>query len=221
MRYVTILLIIFVQLLLGGCSTQPTAVGTGPQAMAEGVADAPIQQLPDNPYLKGRASVSADAQRQFEQARVLVEQEDWQGALLKLQALSQANPRLSGPSLNLALVYQQLGDAEQAQRCFQQSINNNPRNIAAYNEYGIFLRKQGRFKEAETIYLKALEEWEASAETHLDIGILYDLYLGESGKALQHYHRYQSLTGKQDQIVAGWITDLEHQNVPMAKGDQQ
>ncbi len=220
MRYATILLYIVAQLLLGACSTQPSAVGSAPQVMADGGADAPARHAPDNPYLKGRDPVPAEAQRQFEQARVLVEAGDWQGALLQLQALSQAYPRLSGPSLNLALVYQQMGDPEQAQRWFQQSITNNPGNIAAYNEYGIFLRKQGRFNEAETVYLQALQEWEASAQTHLDIGILYDLYLGESGKALQHYQRYQSLTAGQDHVVAGWITDLQRQNAPVAQGDQ-
>jgi tetratricopeptide (TPR) repeat protein len=220
MRYATILLCFFVHLLLGGCSTQPSVDGTSPQGMVAGAAAAPGQQPPGNPYLDGRGSVPADAQRQFEQARLLIEAGNWQGALLTLQALSQAYPRLSGPSLDLALVYQQLGDTEQAQRWFQQSIANNPGNIAAYNEYGIFLRKQGRFKEAETVYLKALDEWEASADTHRDIGILYDLYLGESGKALQHYHRYQTLTGEQDHIVADWIADLERQQVPMAKGGQ-
>ena len=90
-----------------------------------------------------------------------------------------------------------LGDTEQARLWFQRSIANNPGNTSAYNEYGIFLREQGQFAEAEATYLLALAQWEASADTHRNIGILYDLYLGEPQKALQHYHRYQVLTGGQ------------------------
>ena len=150
----------------------------------------------------------------------MITAKEWQAVLAELHALSQAYPRFSGPSLNLALVYQQIGDAEQAQHWFQQSIANNPDNIFAYNEYGIFLRKQGRFKEAETVYLQALGQWEASADTHRDIGILYDLYMGEGEEALQHYQRYQSLTGDQDRVVSGWIVDLERRVKSVAKGGQ-
>ena len=188
--------------------------------MAGGIAAAPMQPPADNPYLKGRQTVPADAQRQFERAQLLIEREDWQQALQALHALTQSSPQLSGPSLNLALIYQQLGDEDRAQYWFQQSIASNPTNIVAYNEYGIFLRKQGRFEAAETVYLQALDKWEASADTHRDIGILYDLYLGKPGKALQHYSRYQSLTGEQDRLVAAWITDLERQQLRISKGNR-
>jgi len=215
MRYALFLPAMFVALLLGACAHQPPAVGTGPQSRAAGSAASPAGP---NPYLEGRGTVPDAAQRQFEQAQARIDARQWQDALRELQALTQAYPELSGPALNLALVYQQTGDPGQAQHWFLQSLSINPDNIAAYNEYGIFLRKQGRFREAETVYLQALDRWAGCADTHLDIGILYDLYLGERDKALQHYRRYQSLTGEQDRVVAGWITDLEHQEMAVATG---
>ncbi|MEZ5571395.1 MAG: tetratricopeptide repeat protein [Halioglobus sp.] len=220
MRYAVLVLFTSASLLLGACASQPAAVAVGTSETAPGVAGAPGAPVSVNPYLQGREAVPPAVQRQFDQARVLIEAQEWQGAVLELQALTQAHPELSGASLNLALVYQQTGDTEQAQHWFQQSIEANPHNIAAYNEYGIFLRKQGHFEEAELVYLKALEQWEESADSHRDIGILYDLYLGDSDKALQHYRRYQALTGAQDRAVAGWISDLERRTPSIAKGEE-
>jgi Tfp pilus assembly protein PilF len=162
-----------------------------------------------NPYLQQRQTVPAEAQRLFARAQELIASEDWHGAALELQALAESYPQLSGVCLDLALVYRQLGDMEQAQLWFKRSIASNARNIDAYNEYGIFLREQGQFAEAEAIYLMALEQWDASSTTHRNIGILYDLYLGEPQKALQHYRRYQVLNEEADPEVAAWIVDLQ------------
>ncbi len=208
----TIAQVIVVQLLLSGCAAQPLVVGNDAESGAADTLRVSTQPPAANPYLRGRRSAPAEAQRRFALAQGFIEEKEWQGALLELQDLAESYPQLSGPCLNLALVYRQLGDTDQAEHWFQQSIENNARNISAYDQYGIFLREQGRFDEAETIYLQALEQWEASADTHRNIGILYDLYVGEPDKALQHYYRYQVLTGDKDREVAGWIADLERRH---------
>ena len=216
----TIALLVIVQLLLFGCAEQPLVVGSDAKS---GVADTlrvSAEPARANPYLRERDSVSVEAQHRFTQTQGLIEKKEWSAALLELRGLAESYPRLSGPCLNLALVYRQLGDADQAQHWFQKSIDNNARNISAYDQYGIFLREQGRFDEAETIYLMALEQWEASADTHRNIGILYDLYVGEPGKALRHYYRYQILTGDKDREVAGWIADLERRHRFTEEGAQ-
>jgi Flp pilus assembly protein TadD len=214
----TIARLILVQLILVGCAGRPLTVQTHLESGADEVPRAAAELAGANPYLQGRVSVPAEARQRFAQAQVLIEQQDWQAALLELQALEESYPTLSGICLELALVHWQLGDAEQAAHWFQRSIENNASNISAYNEYGIFLRNQGRFAEAEAIYLQALEQWEASADTHRNIGILYDLYVGEPNKALQHYYRYQVLTGETDREVAAWIADLERRQQSAEEG---
>lgn len=201
--------LILVQLLLIGCAGQPAAVVTRAESPAGDISGVSVGLPQANPYLQGRQPVPEEALRRFAQAQALMGEGEWQGALLELQALAESYPKLSGICLDLALVHRQLGDTEQAQLWFQRSIANHPGNIGAYNEYGIFLREQGRFPEAEAIYLQALEQWKDSADTHRNIGILYDLYVGDPQKALQHYRRYQVLTGATDREVAGWIVDLE------------
>jgi tetratricopeptide (TPR) repeat protein len=111
------------------------------------------------------------------------------------------------------------GEPEMARRWFEQRVANDPANPAAYNRYGIFLREQGRFAEAEQVYLDALAVDDSCADTHRNIGILYDLYRGEREQALQHYYSYQQLTGEDDRTVSGWIADLERQATMLVRGD--
>lgn len=210
--------LVLIPLLLLGCAGGPALVATKSGPEFADVPTVPAELLAANPYLQGRLPITLEAQRRFAQAKLLVEKEDWQSALHELQLLVDSYPALSGPCLDLALVYRQLGDDEQAGLWFQRSIDKNASNIGAYNEYGFFLREQGQFVEAKSIYLLALGQWEASADTHRNLGILYDLYLGQPQKALQHYYRYQLLTDDTDQEVAGWIADLGRRHQSGAKG---
>jgi Flp pilus assembly protein TadD len=82
-------------------------------------------------------------------------------------------------------------------------------NLDAYNQLAILQREQGRFNEAEANYQKALTIWPFHAESHRNIGILYDLYLGKNAEALAHFEAYQQLRGDGDKQVTGWIADLQ------------
>ena len=65
-------------------------------------------------------------------------------------------------------------------------------------------------------YLLALKVWPDGPETHRNIGILYELYMGRLRDAQQHYLQYLSLREKQGYIgddtsyrqVKGWSIDL-------------
>jgi Tfp pilus assembly protein PilF len=226
-RIIAIAAIIIVQGLLSACGTNMVIERPGTIA-AKDARDTGSEQAPvagesveqgENPYLLDRKSVPSDARRRFEQALVALEQQDTEWAITELQYLVENYPQLSGPSLNLALLYQQQGELEQAETMFLRSMDANTQNLTAYNQYGIFLREQGRFKEAEDVYLQALVVWEQHADSHRNIGVLYDLYMGDHEKALQHFYRYQALTGADDRAVAGWIADLERQLMMLAQGD--
>ena len=102
-------------------------------------------------------------------------------------------------------------DIVHSEQWFEEHISRNPDDLANLNEYGVLLRLQGRFPEAEQSYLAALAVAETYPDTHRNIAVLYDLYLGDSEQALQHLYRYQALTNSDDRTVAGWIADLERQ----------
>ena len=172
-------------------------------------ADEDAQSSTVNPYGRDRDPVPSTAATRFERARAAMLAGDYAAAENDLTWLVEAHPKLSGPYLNMALLYVQTERVAEAEPWFQRAIAANERNLNAYNQYAIYLRQQGRFDDAETQYQRALTVWPAHPESHLNLGILYDLYRGEWDKALTHYQRYQALQTEPDRRVAGWIIDLE------------
>ena len=160
MRQLFVLVIVFAAtLLLGACGSIALHTdATAAKDMAT-VANA-------DPYLQNRRPVSAETKQRFERANLAMAGQDWSTAMLELQWLTDNHPDLSGPQLNLALAYQNMGVLEKAEQFYLQAIAINQNNLAAYNQYAIFLREQGRFENAEHIYLQALEIWEPHALTH-------------------------------------------------------
>lgn len=189
------------------------ACGSTPQDQVDN------QQASQNPYLLNRQKVNSEALDRFKNSTRAIQDQQWQEAERELIWLITNYPQYSGPYLDLALVYKQTGQNEKAIDYFSQAIVVNPANLVAYNQYAIFLREQGDFEQAQAIYLDALVVWEDYPDTHKNLGVLYDLYLGNKEAALQHYVTYQELTGGSDREVAGWIVDLQRQLTTVARGN--
>ena len=98
---------------------------------------------------------------------------------------------------------------DKADQAFTRAIAVNANNLAAYNQLAIMKREAGQFSAAEALYQQALRVWPFHPESHKNLGILYDLYLGKGALALQHYQAYQQLLAEPDRQVNGWIIDLE------------
>lgn len=216
MKFIKPLLSCSLLLLLVGCQLLPSGQGLEPSGSAEESIDpeltdesqAAVELLP-NPYLQGRPTVDAVARNRYRQALDELAAENWSQAEFELLWLTENYPQLSGPHLNLAILYQATEQFDKAATAFQQAINANSSNVDAYNQYGIFLRRQGQFTAAEQQYLQSLKVWPDYPQGHLNLGILYDLYMGKFAPALQHYQRYQALSEQPDQQVNGWIIDTE------------
>jgi tetratricopeptide (TPR) repeat protein len=80
---------------------------------------------------------------------------------------------------------------------------------SARNELGVLLRRRGEFAAAEAHYLACLEHQPDFQPAHLNLGILYELYLGRLEEALAAYRRYQALAAQPDRKVGVWVVDLE------------
>ncbi len=207
----------FIVLAAGGCQMLPdtpspeaadsTETASADKETAEKAAGAE-QPLP-NPYRVDPPSVPGAARQRFDDALAALEQQQWQAAETDLLWITEHHPELSGPYLNLALLYQRSQQPDKVEPAFRQAIAATPDNVAAYNQYAIYLRQQGRFADAEAQYLRALEVWPDSPNTHLNLGILYDLYMGQLQQALKHYRAYQALQPEPDRRVQGWIVDTE------------
>jgi Tfp pilus assembly protein PilF len=201
-------------MLLAACSsTLPQTKNSSTSPTLVSGADPTLSARPG----QRRRGVSRDVVARFERANASIARQDWPVAISELQWLVRTQTDLSGPCLNLALVYQRTEDLDQAELYFRQALQRNPGNLTAYNQYAIFLRRQGRFSNAESVYLQALGVWEADAATHRNLGVLYDMYMGNQAQALQHFYRYQSLVESEDRVVASWIADLNRQLMTLAQ----
>ena len=147
------------------------------------------------------------AAQQYSQALQMMKSGRSTDAELEFKQLSVAYPQFAGPQLNLGLMYlhdSRLADAEAA---FKAALQAAPANAIAGDELGIVERKLGKFTEAEAAYLHVIEAEPNYAQAHLNLGVLYDLYMGEPQKALEQFQRYLEIAGDNKQ-VAGWVIEL-------------
>ena len=145
----------------------------------------------------------------FEDAVLAMQNQRFADAELLLLELTAREPELSGPWANLGTVYLALDDPRAARVAFQRAVEINPDNCAAHNEMGVMSRQIGDFITAEANYLACVERVPDFREAYLNLGILYELYLGKLPEALAAYRTYQSLLEAPDRRVEGWVMDLE------------
>lgn len=189
----------------------PAAATTAPAGLppAPRVAETPVppaaQGAFDDALRALRAGRSEDAERGF-------------------KALAQSNPELGGPHANLGVIYRQAGKFAESAAALERATKASPEQPVYFNQLGISYRHLGDFAKARTAYERALEIEPKYAAAQLNLGILFDLYLRDSAKALEAYERYAAISGGQDATVAKWVTDLKNrkpaQNNAPAKKEQ-
>lgn len=205
-------------ILLAGCASAPEKKSTAkaggekeviPAAQVSARSILPAGLATPNPYLQNKPSVSRQAAQNFADATRAMRNKQWSQAESLLQKVIAENSKLSGAYLNLGLVYLSQKEDKRAEKAFSDAIAANHTNLDAYNQLAILQRENGRFAEAESNYKKALSVWPFHPESHKNLAILYDLYLGKSTEALPHYEAYLQLLGGNDKQATSWIADLQ------------
>ena len=155
------------------------------------------------------ASASPEMEHNYRQSIELMQKQQWQQAEVALASITEQSPQHAGPWLNLGIARMNLGEDEAAESAFRTAIGKNRGNPVAYNKLGILYRHTGQLDKALDMYKRALKASPDYPDTHWNIGILYDVYLSKTDLALQHYIRYQQLTGSDDPKLQGWISTLQ------------
>jgi Flp pilus assembly protein TadD len=184
------------------------------------VPDTAKAELPVPKPVKAEPPVTAESRQMYQQALTALGAGRYPEAERALLAVIRSEPELAGPRANLGILYARTGHPAQAFESLKQAIRLNPDRAAYYNELGMMSRREGRFDEARGYYAKALDLDPNYAYAHLNIGILYDLYLQDTAKAAQHYQRYRELTPSEAGTVTKWIADLQQRGraTEQAKG---
>jgi len=221
------LAIVMVSVSLSGCAAwfppAPEDASAAAPKTAKTEPPAPKALKAESPAANAEQAepqVNAESLQMYQQALAALGAGRYAEAERALLAVIRREPELAGPHANLGILYARTGRPEQAFGSLKEAIRLNPNRAVYYNELGMMSRREGRFDEARGYYAKALELDPNCAHAHLNIGILYDLYLQDPAKAMQHYQRYRDLTPSEAGTVTKWIADLQQRGraAEQAKG---
>ena len=87
------------------------------------------------------------------------------------------------------------------------------------NQAGIAWREQGQFDKAAAAYQAAIAQDAGNGTAVLNLGVLYDLYLGDTARAMEMYTRYLGQTPEGDAEVSRWVTELKNRK-PLPAGQK-
>ncbi|MBX2808995.1 MAG: tetratricopeptide repeat protein [Cellvibrionaceae bacterium] len=161
-----------------------------------------------------RVTVPASAQQAYRQVLDIIDAQQWDKAEVLLQQMLLDYPQLLSLRASLGWVYWQANNIEAAITTLTPLLDNPALyKPDAFNTLAIIYREQGDFQQAAKHYQQAIAIWPNDPLLHQNLGILYDLYLGELDKALRHYRQAQGLqvkkNKKKNKQLNGWIKDLE------------
>jgi len=192
---------LLLMLALAGCAAGPSLQEAG-RSEDDKAPDA------DHEQVEPAESVDADVRADFDTAlRHLRAGEYAKGAELLRRVVERA-PRYTAPYINLAVAYQKMGDLKAAEESIQRALAVDANHPVAGTEYGLILRKTGRFAEARKAYERTLAAWPGYLPARKNLGILCDIYLRDLECALEQYRLYGA-AAPEDEQVRLWIADIE------------
>ena len=162
-----------------------------------------------NPYTTRNTSVPGEAKSVFVVANGLLKGGNLKGAGMKFRMLTEKYPSLSGPWVKLGAIAENNEKYDEAIEYYKKAISVNKNNVNAYIVLALLQRRQGYFSDAHNTYLDALGVWRDFPEAHLNLAILYDLYLNRAEEAQKHYEAYYFLGGEKDEKVHKWLVEVK------------
>jgi tetratricopeptide (TPR) repeat protein len=165
-----------------------------------------------DPYEAKAPVVVPEAKAAFDAAMKSLNSGDESGAEAQFKVMMEKYPTLSGSAYNLAVMAKKKGNLKVAKEYLNTAIGRNGNNLNARSLRAQICREEGNFPDAEKEYLEIIKLWGGYLTAYKNLGILYDLYMGDSVKALPYYKKYQSLIAQPDKQVNGWIIDIERRS---------
>ena len=218
--HLCLLLIVFALASCGGVQTKKTADKTVEVVTQKATRDyLPVRQYDEagqllpfepkpNPYLEIKGKIDKQAVVSFIEARKAYKSKNYERAEALLRQIIETDKKLAGPWVMLGNIAEENKQSDQAIDHYLKAIQVNRLNVNAYLPLARLQREKGQFLEAQNTYAEALAVWRDFPEAHLNLAILYDLYLNDSLQAQQHMEAFQFLKGEKDAQVAEWLKEI-------------
>jgi len=153
------------------------------------------------------AKMDAVSRGEFDRAVTMLNEGNNDAAIELLTKVINRSPGFTAPYIDIAVAYMRAGKPEMAEQHLKTALGMVAGHPVASNEYGLLLRKSGRFKEAREIYEKAIDRFPDYLPVHRNLGILCDLYLNDPACALKQFEIYSEGMPADAQVKI-WIAEL-------------
>lgn len=180
-----------------------------PQQPAPDVAAPSAAATETPPAAETGAADHAEARPDYDKAVAALRAGNDEEAEALFTAFAQRYPALASPHTNLGIIHYRRGRITEAEQSFKRAIELHAQDAVAWNYLGMIHRSRGRFMDARDAYRHALSARPDYAYAHLNLAILYELYLVDLAEALAHYREYQRFAPDDDARVAAWLSDIE------------
>ncbi len=122
--------------------------------------------------------------------------------------ISRDAPLLSAPHINLAIAYIRSDRDKQAEKPLNRALQLVPGHPLASHEYGLLLRRAGRFDEAREIYEESLQFFPEYYPLRKNLGVLCDIYLNDLECAATQFEQFLQVQ-PDDQDVQIWLAEVK------------
>jgi tetratricopeptide (TPR) repeat protein len=198
--------LLIVLAVFSGCATVPKVTEQPPVINQE----PSVSRLEDGRQgfvIRENPGMDAESRGEFERAVAMLNDGKNDKAIELLTKVIERSPGVTAPYINIAVACMRTGKLEPAEQHLKTALGLIPNHPVASNEYGLLLRKCGRFTEAREIYEKALASFPDYLPIHRNLGILCDLYLNDPECALKQFEIY-SEGAPTDAQVKIWVAEL-------------
>jgi tetratricopeptide (TPR) repeat protein len=123
--------------------------------------------------------------------------------------MSERQPNIAGSWANLALISIKKSDLPQAEEYVKMALDKNPNMPQALNLSGYLAQKKGEINKAKSYYLTAISHKSDYALAHYNVALLFDIYLQDIAKAIEHYQLYLTHSEQKDENTKNWVKGLK------------
>ena len=162
-----------------------------------------------NPYLTNKRVIEQTSVLLFIKARRAFKANKLAEAATVLTELTKKDASLAGPWVMLGKIALRKEKYKKAESSFSKALKINKDNVNAYIGLATAQRWLGKYVLAQNTYANALAVWKDFPEAHHNLAVVYDIYLNQPLKALQHMEAYQFLTKGRNKKANASLAELK------------